>query len=114
MADTRSPGRLEWMLSNSHVIFLLFSGASLPKFPPNPGHRLDPDPELCLSVTRTILMKEVPCTWYPPPVESILMRITNPSSLGPSLSSVCQQDSFLLKRSEVLCHFAKECLCSSA
>ena len=78
--DTYSPGRLEWMLSNNLLISVLFCGTRRPESLPNP--------ELCLLVYKTHPFERDPVFFASSILESILVFMTNPSSLGLDLSSV--------------------------
>lgn len=66
----------EWKVINQSGDSLLFHRSQPPPaLPQYPKHCLDP-----MQLTERILMKGAPCPLRPPPIESVLMLIMNPSS----------------------------------
>lgn len=72
MTDPWSPRKLEWVLPDNLVIFVLFYGASLPESP----SIMSIVQALVLSLVsqwrESILMKEAPCSLHSPSINSIL------------------------------------------
>lgn len=80
----------EWLLviwnskrrwsNNLEILWYSFRSQPPPECPPNPENCLGPDPELCLSVNRMHLLKEIPWTLHPQPIESNYVLLRGPSS----------------------------------